>query len=224
MSLSGVTIAFDLDGTLVETAPDLIGTLNAMLGELGYPQVPLSAARRLVGGGARRMLEHGFEEAGVKFDPSEEPRLVEDFVARYLRRIADESHLYDGVEETLDALAAAGATFCVCTNKRTDLSVALLGRLGVLDRFACVVGPDLVSARKPDGAHVREAIEMAGGDPARALMVGDSDADVMSARVAGVPVVVVDWGYTEIAPAALGGDVLIERFAELAQVAPRLLG
>jgi len=213
--LSGATIAFDLDGTLVETAPDLIGTLNLMLAEHGLPPVPLSAARHLVGGGARRMLEHGFREAGADFDAGQAPLLVERFVEVYRDRIADESFLFEGVEAALDRLAADGARLCVCTNKRTDLSIELLERLGVLGRFDAVVGPDAVSARKPDRAHLIEAVRKAGGDPARALMVGDSDNDVNAARAAGAPVIAVSFGYTETPPTDLGADRLIDRFDEL---------
>ena len=215
MPLSGATIAFDLDGTLVETAPDLIGTLNLMLAEHGLPPVPLSAARHLVGGGSRRMLEHGFREAGADFDAGQAPLLVERFVEVYRDRIADESFLFEGVEAALDRLAADGARLCVCTNKRTDLSIELLERLGVLGRFDAVVGPDAVSARKPDRAHLIEAVRKAGGDPARALMVGDSDNDVNAARAAGAPVIAVSFGYTETPPADLGADRLIDRFDEL---------
>ena len=215
MPLSGATIAFDLDGTLVETAPDLIGTLNLMLAEHGLPPVPLSAARHLVGGGARRMLEHGFREAGADFDAGQAPLLVERFVEVYRDRIADESFLFEGVEAALDRLAADGARLCVCTNKRTDLSIELLERLGVLGRFDAVVGPDAVSARKPDRAHLIEAVRKAGGDPARALMVGDSDNDVNAARAAGAPVIAVSFGYTETPPTDLGADRLIDRFDEL---------
>jgi phosphoglycolate phosphatase len=123
----------------------------------------------------------------------------------------------------LDGFRAAGARLLVCTNKRTDLSTALLDALGLLDRFDAVVGPDRVSARKPDPAHLIEAIAIAGGWLDRALMVGDSAADVGAARRANVPVVAVSWGYTEIPPVELGADAVIDRFAELPAVARVLL-
>ena len=223
MLLKGATIAFDLDGTLVETAPDLIGTLNLMLVEHGLPIVPLTSARHLVGGGARRMLEHGFREAGADFDAGAMPLMVERFVELYRSRIADESHAFEGVAETLDRLSADGARLCVCTNKRTDLSVQLLDALGLLGRFEAVVGPDAVSARKPDGAHLIEAVLKAGGDPARAIMVGDSETDLNAARNAGAPVVLVDFGYTETPVAELGADRVISRFDEVEQAVRDLL-
>lgn len=222
-SLRGVTIAFDLDGTLVETAPDLIGALNLMLVERGLPTVPLSSARHLVGLGARVMLEHGFAEAGASFDAGSMPLMVERFVELYRDRIADESHAFEGVEATLDILAAQGATFVVCTNKRTDLSIELLDRLGLLARFAAVVGPDAVTRRKPDPAHLLEAIAKAGGDPARAVMVGDSANDVIPAKAAGMPVIAVSFGYTEVPAAELGADAVIDRFEALPEAVADLL-
>lgn len=224
MTLDGVTLAFDLDGTLVDTAPDLIGVLNQLLDEHGLAPVPLAAARHLVGHGARAMLVHGFAEAGAACDEARLPSLLDRFIELYLDRIASESRPFPGVERTLELLAADGARLCVCTNKRTDLSLALLDALDLTSRFAAVVGPDLVSRRKPDKAHLLEAVALAGGDPARAIMIGDSGADTAAARAAGAPCVVVAYGYTETPPAGLGGDALIARFEELPAVVRRLLG
>ena len=221
--LDGWTIAFDLDGTLVESAPDLIGTLNRLLVRAGHPEVPLASARHLVGHGALALLRHGFEEAGATLEEAASPGLFEAFIADYRAHIADGSHAYPGVVETLDRLAARGAILCVATNKRTDLSVALIEALDLTRHFAAIVGPDVVSARKPHGAHIREAVLRAGGDPARAIMVGDSATDVGAARDAPVPCVVVTFGYTEIAPADLGGDALIDRFDQLETALDRLI-
>lgn len=215
MILRGAAVAFDLDGTLVDTAPDLIAVLNAMLVEEGHPPVTYSAARRLIGGGAEALLRHGFEAAGAGLDSARAPLLTDRFVERYLARIADESRPFEGVEAALDELAEAGAVLCVCTNKLTRLSVALLDALGLLGRFAAVVGPDQASARKPDAAHLLEAVRRAGGDPGRAILVGDSQTDVLTARAAGAPCVIVSFGYTEIAPDALGADVLVDAFSEV---------
>lgn len=223
MLLSGATIAFDLDGTLVETAPDLIGALNLMLVERGLPAVPLSSARHLVGYGARAMLEHGFDEAGAAYDAGDMPLLVERFVELYRDRIAVESHAFEGVEAALDVLAGQGARLVVCTNKRTDLSLELLEKLGLLHRFAAVVGPDAVSRRKPDPAHLIEAIRKGGGDPARAVMVGDSMNDAVPAQAAGVPFIAVTFGYTETPPAEFGADAVIDRFDQLPKAVAELL-
>ena len=221
--LEGWTIAFDLDGTLVETAPDLIGTLNRMLAARDIPRMPVETAQHLVGHGALALLRHGFQEAGAAWDEVEAPALLQIFLDDYLEHIADHSRPYEGVVETLDRLAERGALLCVATNKRTDLSVALIEALGLTRHFAVVCGPDRVSARKPDGAHVREAVQMAGGDPARAIMVGDGAPDVQAAKHAGVPCVVVSFGYTPIPAEDLGGDVLIDHFADLEEAIDGLL-
>ena len=221
--LEGWTIAFDLDGTLVETAPDLIGTLNRMLAARDIPQMPVEAAQHLVGHGALALLRHGFQEAGAAWDEAEAPALLQIFLDDYLEHIADHSRPYDGVVDALDRLAERGALLCVATNKRTDLSVALIEALDLTRHFALVCGPDLVSARKPDGAHIREAVQKAGGDPARTIMVGDGAPDVQAAKSAGVPCIVVTFGYTPIPAAELGGDVLIDSFEDIEEAIDGLL-
>ncbi|MBA3049603.1 HAD hydrolase-like protein, partial [Brevundimonas sp.] len=133
--LDGWTIAFDLDGTLVDSAPDLIGTLNRMLAPRGHPPVPLSSARHLVGHGARALLRHGFAEAGAVWDEAAEPELFDRFIDDYVAHIADDSRPFEGVVETLDHLSARGAVLCVATNKRTDLAEALIGALGLTRHF-----------------------------------------------------------------------------------------
>jgi phosphoglycolate phosphatase len=216
-------IAFDLDGTLVDTAPDLIGVLNYILAEHGHDGLPLEAARRIVGHGARAMLTLGFAAAGETLAPAEMDRLFEHFIALYVGRIAMASRPFPGVVDALDELEAAGARFVVCTNKRTDLSLALLDALDLTRRFAAVVGPDLAGAYKPDPKHLAYAIEAAGGTLRRALMVGDATTDTGVAKAAGVPVVAVSFGYNDVPLVELGADALIDHFAELPQVARRLL-
>jgi phosphoglycolate phosphatase len=221
--LRGAVIAFDLDGTLVETAPDLIGALNVVLGERGLPLVSVGAARALVGRGARKLIERGFAAAGQPLDDAEIGGLVARFIEAYSARIARESRPFPGLSAALDELEAAGAILCVCTNKRTDLSLALLDALHLTPRFAAVVGADRAPKPKPDPSHLLAAIAAAGGDPAFALMVGDSANDVDSAKAAGVPVIAVTFGYTETPAQDLGADAVIDRFDELPAVARRLL-
>ena len=223
-SLSGAVVAFDLDGTLVDSAADLIGSVNVLLHERGLPALVLPAARSLVGRGARAMIEQGFAAAGEPLDAGETPALVRRFIAVYRERIAFESRAFDGVETALDDLAGAGARLCVCTNKFTDLSVALLNALDLSRYFAAVIGPDLAPAPKPDARHLIAAIEAAGGHAQRAVMVGDSAADVGAARAASVPSIMVSFGYTEIAAGELGGDCVIDRFSQLPPLVARLLG
>ncbi len=221
--LAGATIAFDLDGTLVDTAPDLVGALNVVLGERGLPHVPHDAAGYLVGKGARALIARGFALAGEPLRDEEIGGLVTCFIEAYRARIASESHPFPGLEAALQTLSDAGATLCVCTNKRTDLSLALLDALRLTDRFVAVTGADRAPAAKPDPSHFLASIAEAGGDPAYALMVGDSANDVLSAHAAGAPVVVVSFGYTDIPAGELGGDALIDRFEELPVVAERIL-
>ncbi len=222
MNLHGVTIAFDLDGTLVDTAPDLIGSLNVVLGECGLQPLPTEAARSLVGRGAKALIVRGFEAAGAALHPERAPELVARFIEIYRSRIAGESRPFEGLEAALDLLSDAGATLCVCTNKPTDLSVLLLAALHLQGRFAAIVGADSAPKPKPDASHLLMAIAQSGGDPARAIMVGDSETDVLTARAARVPVIVVPFGYTDIPPEALGADILIQHFEELPAAVIRL--
>jgi phosphoglycolate phosphatase len=222
-ALRGATIAFDLDGTLVDTAPDLIGALNLVLLDRGLPPVPMDAARHLVGGGVKALIQRGFTLAGEPLGPDLLDALTGRFIELYRGRIADESTVFPGVVPALEALAAAGATLCVCTNKRTALSVALLDALDLTRHFKVVFGADLAPAAKPDPRCYLAAIAAAGGHPTRSLMVGDSDNDVLSAHGAGAPVVVVPFGYSLHPAAELGGDALIHHFDQLFPVAVRLL-
>jgi phosphoglycolate phosphatase len=222
-SLAGATIAFDLDGTLVDTAPDLIGTLNVILRREGIAALDIAAARDIIGRGARAMIKRGFEAAGATLDEARVSPLFEDFIEIYLGRIAEESRPFDGLIAALDVMEAEGARFVVCTNKRTDLSLALLDALDLTRRFAAVCGADLPPAMKPDARHVLHAIGMAGGDPARAVMVGDSASDANAGKAAAVPVVLVSFGYTDIPVDQLHRDALIDHFDQLPGVVRTLL-
>jgi phosphoglycolate phosphatase len=221
--LEGWTIAFDLDGTLVETHGDLVGTLNRMLVKHGLPPVPIEGAAALIGGGARALLEHGFMSAGASWEAASQDELFEDFITDYIAHIADHSVPYEGVVETLESLAMRGARLVVATNKRSDLAELLLDKIDLTRHFGAIVGPDRVSARKPSGLHLKEAITLVGGDPARAFMVGDAAPDIEAALDAGIPCVVVTWGYTPVPPEDLGGDVLIDHFEDLEEAIDGLL-
>ena len=223
MNLSGATFAFDLDGTLVDSAPDLIGALNTVLGEQGLPHVALATERLLVGRGARALVERGFAVAGRDLPEADVSGLVTRFIDIYHGRIAAESRPFPGVEATLDALIAEGALLTVCTNKRTDLSLALMDALDLTRRFAAIVGADKTPATKPDPRHVLAAIAEVGGDPAFAVMVGDTIYDIAAAKAAGVPAIAVTFGYSEIPVDDLGADALTDDFAALPGIARKLL-
>jgi phosphoglycolate phosphatase len=213
--LEGWTLAFDLDGTLVETHQDLVGTLNRMLLLKDLPPVPMEGARELIGGGARALLEHGFALAGAPLEQARDPALFDAFIADYIEHIADHSRPFEGVEETLETLAARGATLVVVTNKHSTLSELLLGKIDLTRHFAAIVGPDRVSAKKPSGAHLIEAINSVGGDPARAIMVGDAAPDMGTARDAGVPSIGVSFGYTPVPIEDLEPDVIVDAFDDI---------
>lgn len=213
IDLTGWTVLFDLDGTLVDSAADLVGTVNRMLARRGMTELPLEPVSRLVGRGALPMLREGFAEAGMAWDEAASLALLSEFVETYRPRLAEFTRPYPGAVETLAALRARGARLAIATNKRTDLSLDLTDALGLTVMVDAVIGPDRVSARKPSGAHLIEAVQAVGGDPTRAVMVGDSQSDSLAAQDAGMPLVLVTFGYTEIPVSDLGADVLIDSYA-----------
>jgi len=215
LDLSGWTIAFDLDGTLVESAPDLIAALNVIMTQEGLPTVPVEAARHMVGHGAIAMTRKGFEAGGRPFPEDRAKEILESFIDAYLPIIARETRPFDGCLETLQALKDAGATLVVCTNKRTGLSNALLKGLDMDGYFAAVVGADDAPAPKPDARHLLFSIEEADGDPDMALMIGDSRADLGAARNAGIPVALFSFGYSDVPQSELGADVVLDHYDQL---------
>jgi phosphoglycolate phosphatase len=211
-----LTIVFDLDGTLVDTAPDLIDTLNFTLTEHELPAVPYHEARPMIGGGARGMIERALATDGRDHTPTAVDRLYTSFVAHYAEHIADSSRTFPHVETALDRLAEAGHRLAVCTNKLERLSKKLLRTLDLADRFAAICGQDTFGRQKPDPEVFRGTVIRAGGNPERAIMVGDSITDIRTARAANVPVVAVDFGYTDVPIANLNPDRVISSFADLA--------
>ncbi len=217
-------IVFDLDGTLVDTAPDLIGSLNAILTREGMAPLPLASARNMIGGGARKLLERGLEAEGHTVTAVEMDRLVADFIAHYADHIADHSRPFEGLETALDQLSAAGCMLAVCTNKREWLSKRLLDKLALSTRFAAVCGADTFGVAKPDPVILRQTVVRAGGQISSTIMVGDAGTDVGVARRAGVPVIGVTFGYTEVPIAELNPDVVISHMKELPGAVSGLLG
>ena len=222
-ALDGATIVFDLDGTLVDSAPDLVGTLNFLLAQEGVAPLTLDDARPMIGRGARALLLQGFAAAGAPVPHDRMDDLFNQFIAHYEGRIADESRIFPGVLEALGRLRRAGARLAVCTNKRTALSVHLLEALGFADRFEAIVGADSAPAAKPDARHLTTAIAQAGGAVDRAVMVGDSVSDAGAARAAGTPLILVSFGYTETPAAQLGADIVIDHYDQLVDACASLL-
>jgi phosphoglycolate phosphatase len=213
--MAALTVVFDLDGTLVDTAPDLIDTLNVVFAREGLPPVAYDEARNMIGGGARRMIESGLQLEGRPLSVNDTDRMLADFLAHYATHVADRSRPFPGLEAALDQLAARGCRFAVCTNKLEGLSRLLLDALGLTPRFVAICGQDTFRIQKPDPEIFRRTIQAAGGDIRHAIMVGDSATDVATARAAGVPVVAVDFGYSEPPVAAFNPDRLISHFDDL---------
>ena len=221
--LTGATIAFDLDGTLVDTAPDLIGTLNHILIEEGLPPLPFEAARPFIGHGARRLLEKGLHAQGQALEEKRLDGLLVRFIDHYSQHSSDLSRPFPGVVEALTSLKVAGARLSVCTNKLTGLSVPILDSLGLSPFFDSVIGADLAPAPKPDPRHLIKAVETAGGQIDRAIMVGDASTDAGAARAAGAHLILVSFGYTEIPAADLKPDRLLDHYDQLVAACITLL-
>jgi phosphoglycolate phosphatase len=214
MHLTPIAV-FDLDGTLADTAPDLIGTLNVILERESLPPVRLEDAREMIGAGARALVERGFEAARRELTPAKSDQLYRDFLAHYADNLCVESRLFPGVPEALDDLVARGFRLAVCTNKVEGHSRRLLEGLGLASRFAAICGRDTFPYFKPDPRHLTLTVAEAGGDPARAIMVGDSRTDIATAKAAAIPVVAVTFGYTDQPVRELDPDVAIDGFDEL---------
>jgi phosphoglycolate phosphatase len=208
-------VVFDLDGTLVDTAPDLINALNFVLDREGLPPVPLHSARNMIGAGARAMIERGLELEGRTAGLADITRLTKDFIDYYAAHIADVSRPFEGLEAALDELGARGYRFAVCTNKLEWLSKLLLDQLGLSSRFSAICGADTFGVSKPDPAILQQTIARAGGQVSQSIMVGDAGPDIGVARRAGVPVIGVEFGYTEVPIADLKPDRLISHMREL---------
>jgi phosphoglycolate phosphatase len=229
LELRDTTIVFDLDGTIVDTAPDLAAATNHALGLIGLAPVTVAELHPFIGRGSKTMIEAGLRFRGATASAAEVMRLHDAFLAFYADNIAVGSRPFEGVPELLDHLLAAGARLAVCTNKLEGLSRALLEELGLATRFAAIAGGDTFSVRKPAPGHLTGVIDMAGGRPDRAVMVGDSEVDFATAMAAKVPAIGVTFGYTlrpvrELAP-EFGVGAIIDHFGEfmpaLAKVLPQ---
>jgi len=209
------TLVFDLDGTLVDTAPDLIDALNFVLEREGLPAVPLQAARTMIGAGARKLIERGLELEGRAASTVDINRMTADFIEYYAAHIADGSRPFDGLEIALDELSARGFRFAVCTNKLEWLSKRLLDELGLSTRFAAICGADTFGVAKPDPAILQKTVSRAAGKMSSTIMVGDAGTDIGVARRAGVPVIGVSFGYTDVPIVELKPDRLIHHMRDL---------
>jgi phosphoglycolate phosphatase len=217
------TIVFDLDGTLIDTAPDLVATLNILLQRRGLHPVGYDEARSMIGDGAKKLLERSILAHQAELPAAELENLYRDYLVYYSDHIADHSRPFPGLVTALDTLAARGWRLAVCTNKLEWLSVRLLDALGLTPRFAAICGQDTFGVAKPDPKVLLQTIAAAGGDASRAIMIGDSHTDIETARAAGTPVIAVDFGYTATPVSQLGPDLVISHYDALLPAIEALL-
>lgn len=212
---ASLAVVLDLDGTLIDSAGDIVGAANRLLAEEGRAPITPDQGRAMIGEGAAALVERAFAATGPAPGPVALSGLVERYRAIYERHPLDRTTVFPGVAGTLTALADGGAILGVCTNKPHDISLVVLAGLGLADHFAAVLGGDALAVRKPDPAHFTAVLDAMGAASLPAIHVGDSPTDVALGRNAGVPVVAVSYGYSRVPPEDLGADALIDKFAAL---------
>ena len=213
-------LVFDLDGTLVDSVPDLAAALDRLLGEYGHAPLALAEVARMVGDGVPALVARAL--AARQIEASETARAVPHFLELYEAEPARLSRPYPGVGETLRELRRRGYRSAVATNKPQRASEALLAQLGFAELFDAVAGGDRFAAKKPDPRHLLGLLDLLGTPPGRAAMVGDNEHDVAAARAAGLPVLLMRYGYARVDPGSLAADALLDRFAELPDALERL--
>jgi len=221
--MQSCALVFDLDGTLVDTAPDLLDALNGVLVSEGRRPVDLQDLNHLVGHGAQAMLAEAFIRTGAEAEPDRLPSLIEAFISYYREHIADKSRPYPAVAETLAILGGGGARLGVLTNKPHELTVPLLEALELAPLFHAIHGAGRYSYTKPDPRVLHHVIDELGNTGRGAIMIGDSATDVATARAARIPVVLRMHGYTPLPASELSADTLFEDFRELPSCIERVL-
>jgi phosphoglycolate phosphatase len=218
------SVIFDLDGTLADTAADLVAAANAVAAAQGWPPLDPVAERAVAGRGSRALLRRAMAAAGLAPDEARVEALAPAFLEDYAGRIADQSRLFPGAEACLDALEREGWRLGVCTNKPVALALALLRALGAAERFGAVLGADSLPVRKPDPRHLFETVARVGGDPRRTVLVGDTVTDRETARRASVPCILMRHGYAEEPLAALAAEAEADTLGQVPALAARLAG
>jgi phosphoglycolate phosphatase len=216
----GPALIFDLDGTLADTAPDLLGATNAVLAARGRALLDLAHLRHMVGFGARALIHQAMEASGAPVKEAEMPELVEIFLAHYRAHIADGTRLFPNVAETLQRLKSQGARLGILTNKPQQLTEPLLPLLGLEGTFASVFGAGRRPYTKPDPRIFQDVVADCGGGPA--VMIGDSITDLNTARAAGAPCILLSYGFTPVPASELGADLVLDDFADLPSAVRRL--
>ena len=210
------TLVFDLDGTLVDTAPDLAAATNHVMSRIGLQSVAENNIRPFVGHGALAMIEGAAAAQGRSLSQTELYDLFETFIMHYSANIAVHSRPYDGVIAALRDFKRDGAKLAVCTNKLESHARALLAELGMTDHFSAITGRDTLAMFKPDPGHLTATIALAGGTNLKAIMIGDSETDILTAKNAHIPVVAVDFGYSAEPVSTFKPDVVISHYRDLA--------
>ncbi len=213
--MSSPLVVFDLDGTLLDTAQDLVASLNHTIGLEGLEPVGYGDLTYLVGHGAQVMIRRAFALRGRELSDPDLDRMLAVFIDHYAAAIPGQSKPYPGLLAALDRLHAAGARLAVCTNKMEMLARRLTDSLGLTSRFAAITGGDTFAVRKPDAEHLLGTVRLAGGDPRRTVMIGDSLNDMAVARNADIPSIGVPFGYSDVPVAALEPTRIIAHFDEL---------
>jgi phosphoglycolate phosphatase len=222
--IRNATLVFDLDGTIADTAGDLIEAANAALAAHGFSRASAASIRKGVGYGAKAMLQAALAETGETASEAALSELTHQLVAFYEQRIAVQTTLFPGFLDAAQTLRHRGAKLALCTNKTERLMTRLLSELGIASLFDALAGRDTFDFHKPDPRHVTHLVAAVGGRLPFAAMIGDSEADVAAARGAGIAAIAVRFGYAALPADELGADAVLESFSELPDLVERLLG
>ena len=222
------TVLFDLDGTLVDTAPDLMRAHNHVMEKFGYPTKSTEEIRNLVGQGAGAMLGRSIwgqakKEFGKVEDQKIKKQMIDAFVDYYGKNIINESTLINGVKEFLKWCKEKNISMAVCTNKQEHLAIDLLKKIGIYDYFEYVAGSNTFDYCKPDPRHLTNVVEILGGEIKKSIMIGDSETDANAAKNAGIPVVLLEDGYTEKTIQQIRHDALIKNFVGFEKIVSKYL-
>lgn len=217
------TLLFDLDGTLVDSAGDLAGSLDTLMAEKGLPPIGINAGRQLIGHGIATLVRSALKLRGASEDEDEVAVDLARFMDIYGSRLTQLTRPYPAVVETLEVLKDQGWSMGVCTNKREKFAASIVGDLGLSRFFGVVSGPDTFGVGKPDPRQLYETVDAAGGwHPA--LFIGDSEVDVAAAKAAGMPVIALTYGYSKIPLDTLAPDALLSSFADVPRAIDRIMG
>ncbi len=217
-------MVFDLDGTLVDSAPDLADSLDLLLVEQGKQPLGLDVGRSLIGHGISNLVAKGLDRSGLKLDGPDLEKRIKRFHEIYAGNLSRKTQAYPGVNEVLPLFRDQGYRLAVCTNKLERYSRQILADLGLAAHFEQVAGPDTFGIAKPDARHLLLTIESLAGSGKPALMIGDSEVDIALAKAAGVPIIAVTYGYAKVPLADLEPDAIVDSFTEIPSEASRLLG